>query len=270
MPVTGFERIRICCGDLFQAVNDYTRLLGCGPTWTGQYHWEEDSGRVLDYGTAAWFHLENTRIELYDSSHENAGRGISGVVLAVNDLAGHQDVVSTQCHYSDSNSRCTEERLLCVAREHESFQLLLVNNQPHDHEQSIQGDVARVDHVVIYSNDGEACINRFGEPGLGMRLALDKTVPQWGGRMLFFRSGKLTLEIIVPNESMSRPDFFWGIAYQSDQIDVTHQRLLDDGVEVSDIRDGRKPGTRVATVKSCELGVPTLLIQPVRKNDEEK
>ncbi len=33
------------------------------------------------------------------------------------------------------------------------------------------------------------------------------------------------------------------------------------GLEVSDIRDGRKPGSRVATVKTGTFGVPTLLIQ---------
>jgi hypothetical protein len=36
-------------------------------------------------------------------------------------------------------------------------------------------------------------------------------------------------------------------------------------VEISNIRDGRKPGTRVCTAKSHTLGVPTLLIEhPLR------
>jgi hypothetical protein len=37
--------------------------------------------------------------------------------------------------------------------------------------------------------------------------------------------------------------------------------MKESGVEISDIRDGRKPGTRVCTAKSHTLGVPTLLIE---------
>ncbi|GAA5316724.1 MAG: hypothetical protein AseanaTS_19280 [Candidatus Pelagadaptatus aseana] len=265
MTVTGFARIRICCEDLFQAINDYTRLLGVAPYWSGQYRWLEDSGRLLDYGAVAWFYLENTRIELYDSSRENAGQGISGVVLAVDDLSTvnkAEDMIATQCHYSDSNSSCVEDRLLCVPTEHEAFEVSLVAGEGHDDAALKTGDIARVDHLVLYSRDGDACIERFGETGMGLRLALDKTVPEWGGRMLFFRTGKLTLEVIVPNESMSRPDFFWGIAYQTGLLDGCLKRLDEAGVAMSESREGRKPGTRVATVKSCDLGVPTLLIEP--------
>jgi hypothetical protein len=39
--------------------------------------------------------------------------------------------------------------------------------------------------------------------------------------------------------------------------------LAQRGVTLSGIREGRKPGTRVATVKSHCLGIPTLLIEPV-------
>ena len=34
------------------------------------------------------------------------------------------------------------------------------------------------------------------------------------------------------------------------------------GVDVSEVRTGRKPGTRVMTVRSGTCGVPTLLVQP--------
>ncbi len=34
------------------------------------------------------------------------------------------------------------------------------------------------------------------------------------------------------------------------------------GVEVSDLRTGRRPGTQVFTVKSHTAGVPTLMIGP--------
>ena len=41
----------------------------------------------------------------------------------------------------------------------------------------------------------------------------------------------------------------------------TRERLVAGGVEVSEVRTGRKPGTRVATVRDRALGTPTLLIE---------
>jgi hypothetical protein len=43
-------------------------------------------------------------------------------------------------------------------------------------------------------------------------------------------------------------------------IDKAHTRLRAAGVDVSDIRPGRRPRTRVFTPKSHTAGVPTLVI----------
>jgi catechol 2,3-dioxygenase-like lactoylglutathione lyase family enzyme len=120
-----------------------------------------------------------------------------------------------------------------------------------------------VDHVVLRTGNAQACLDLFGDE-LGIRLALDKTVPEWGGRMLFFRAGKLTLEVIESSGNETAASAFWGLAYQCKDLAVFLQALAARGVATSDIRDGRKPGTLVATLKSHSLGIPTLLIQPVR------
>ena len=39
-------------------------------------------------------------------------------------------------------------------------------------------------------------------------------------------------------------------------------RLVDDGFDVTEVRAGAKPGTRVCTVQSRTCGVPTLIIEP--------
>ena len=122
--------------------------------------------------------------------------------------------------------------------------------------------ICAVDHVVLMTNDADACIRLFGEDGFGMRLALDQLVPEWGGRMLFFRCGKMTLEVIHNLDDPPPQDFFWGITYLCENLDVSLDSLDRAGVAHSSIRDGRKPGTRVATVKSHNLGLPTLLIEP--------
>lgn len=125
----------------------------------------------------------------------------------------------------------------------------------------VPADKLMVDHIVLRTSDAEACVSLFADR-LGIRLALDKTVPDWGGRMLFFRTGKLTLEVIETVTPAPQSHFFWGIAFQCQNIDQTIDRLTKRGVALSDPRDGRKPGTRVVTVKSHNLGIPTLLIEP--------
>ncbi len=118
-----------------------------------------------------------------------------------------------------------------------------------------------VDHVVLQTRDADACIRRFRDE-LGLRLALDQTVPEFGGRMLFFRQGKMTLEVIQHLERIPPEDFLWGITYLCRDIEATVEALDQRGVAHSAVRAGRKPGTRVATVKSHCLDLPTLLISP--------
>ena len=120
-----------------------------------------------------------------------------------------------------------------------------------------------IDHVVIQSPDLDRAV-RLWRDRLGMRLALDRDFPQRGLRLLFFRSGGVTLEFsgalgANPGEG---PDRLWGIAYQVADLAACRERLASAGVDVGGIRPGQKRGTLVATAKSHTLGVPTLLIQP--------
>jgi len=116
-----------------------------------------------------------------------------------------------------------------------------------------------VDHVVLKTADADDCIRLFRDD-LGIRLALDQTVEEWGGRMLFFRTGKMTLEVIEHPGERPVQDFFWGITYSCPDIEAAHTALAAAGVALSDIRTGRKPGTRVATIRSHTLGIPSLLL----------
>jgi len=70
----------------------------------------------------------------------------------------------------------------------------------------------------------------------------------------------MSIEVIA-SEKAGEQDELWGLAFKTQNIASTHNRLVAAGCEVSEIREGRKPGTRVCTVKSHTLGVPTLLIQ---------
>jgi catechol 2,3-dioxygenase-like lactoylglutathione lyase family enzyme len=121
------------------------------------------------------------------------------------------------------------------------------------------GAIAGVDHVVVKTQSADAAKTFYGDQ-LGIRLALEQDVPEWGGVQLFFRASSMSIEVIATNKAPEE-DELWGLALKTDDIEATHARLTENGVEISDIRDGRKPGTRVCTAKSHTLGVPTLLIE---------
>lgn len=120
-----------------------------------------------------------------------------------------------------------------------------------------------VDHLVIHSGDLDRAVALWRDR-LGLRLALDRTFPQRGLRMLFFRSGGMTLEFVSAIERSSEPagpDRFYGLAYRVADLAACRDRLLTEALDVSDMRAGHKLGTFVVTVHSGTAGVPTLLIE---------
>ncbi len=121
-------------------------------------------------------------------------------------------------------------------------------------------DTPAVDHVVIQSTDAEATRELYQDQ-FGLRLALDKVFESRKMRILFFRISGVTLEVSgsLGSEEPSG-DRLWGLAYRVRDIDASRSRLTASGFDVSEVRDGMKPGTRVATVRRETHGVPTLLI----------
>ena len=80
---------------------------------------------------------------------------------------------------------------------------------------------------------------------------------------MFFRLGELTLEIIQRLGEPQDPagdDHIWGLTWETDNLKAAHDRLAEAGVDVSEIRTGRKPGTEVFTLRNRTQGVPTLFI----------
>ncbi len=121
--------------------------------------------------------------------------------------------------------------------------------------------IASLDHVVIRSPNPERAIALYAGR-LGLDLRLDRSNPEWGSRLLFFRCRDLVVEIAhdlkrgVSNES----DELWGLSWRTPDITRANERLKKAGVEVSAPRQGRRPGTQVFTVQSHTANVPTLVI----------
>ncbi len=124
------------------------------------------------------------------------------------------------------------------------------------------GEVLGIDHVVVHSPNLDRAVALWRDR-FGLRLALDREFPARGLRMLFFRSASVTLEFVASLSAAADdtgPDQWYGIAYEVADLERTAARLQADGVDVSPLRSGHKPGTTVATVRSDTAGVPTLLI----------
>ena len=220
--ITAFDRIVIDVPDLSDARAEYQQLLGT-----------LDDLDIL--------HLGNTDIQLRQS-RDAAKPHINGLNLLDTALeknaeialnAGSRDITLTRSNFRPPG-----------------FSAAPTAN-----------GIYAVDHLVLQSRDADDCIRLFAND-LGMRLALDQDVPEWGGRMLFFRMGKMTLEVIHNLDEPPQRDFFWGITYLCHNLDDTLAALDARGIAHSPARSGRKPGTRVATVKRQCLGLPTLLIGP--------
>src|SRR5215470_740012 len=74
--------------------------------------------------------------------------------------------------------------------------------------------VQAIDHVVVQTLDPERTI-AFWRDRVGLRLALDRTFPERGLRLLFFRSGGITLEYAhaLDGSDASSDDRVYGVSY---------------------------------------------------------
>jgi catechol 2,3-dioxygenase-like lactoylglutathione lyase family enzyme len=129
------------------------------------------------------------------------------------------------------------------------------------------GGFLAVDHVVVNTTDPTRAIGLWRDT-LGLRLALDREFPARGLRMLFFRSAGVTLEVVSPiGAAAAGDDLQHGVAYRVADLARVRARLLENGFDVSALRDGNKRGTLVATVRAGTEGVPTLLIEALPADD---
>lgn len=123
------------------------------------------------------------------------------------------------------------------------------------------GLLTALDHVVIQSAAPERALALYGARA-GLDLRLDRTEPRWGTRLLFFRCGDLVVEVMhnLAAGISEAPDRLWGLSWRSDDLDAARARLAAAGIDVSAIRPGRKPGTRVFTLRDGTCGIPTLVV----------
>src|SRR5262249_362622 len=98
---------------------------------------------------------------------------------------------------------------------------------------------------------------------------LDRTNPDWGSRLLFFRCGGVRVEIghSLAKGVSDEPDGLSGLAWQVGDATLAQQRLQASGVQTSDAKKGRRPRSQVLTVRSSTCGVPTIFLSETPRGE---
>ncbi len=283
--VTAVARVALAVHDLGEAEATYTRLLGREPSW-------RRTDRI-DGTDHVVYQLDNMALELiahigpgvWSQQHkaftDERGEGIIALFLATDNVEQTVDFLSqrglatgcmpaNEATSSDGQhrrwrnsmmSRGVSRDLALVATQDMTRPATLKTIAPLRAGVNAEAAISALDHVVVMTSDAEACKTLFGAQ-FGIRLALDHSKPEWGVRQLFFRLGGVTIEVVESLDKAKAPkvDFFWGVAWKTDNIHAVHDRLVAEGADISEVRTGRKKGTEIATVRPPTNGVPTLLI----------
>ena len=272
------DHLIVAVKDLEAAEDNYKKIFGHDPVWRGKHESLGTKNSIFNFNNL-YFELlaangEGAGASLVNSSIEENGEGLAGLVFGSDDIESTKEQLSSKGYElsslalgegldEDAGKKRTWESLFLpnlitrglfsFAIEHKTGKLALLDKFESD-------SVHKLDHVVINTNDAEGFIQVY-EKDLEIRLALDQTVEKWGGRMLFFRLNQTTIEVIArPNKEQSK-DSLWGLAWDVDDLEATHARLTQLGIEASEVKEGRKPNTLVSTIKSNTCNIPTLFIQ---------
>jgi catechol 2,3-dioxygenase-like lactoylglutathione lyase family enzyme len=274
--ISGLDHVVVLVGDIEAGATAYQTLLARAPAWQSSGDGVE---RVL-------FTLDNMTLELMSPS------GYSVTADRIRDvLAGQGDGLASICFrtpdiakmhrrldrlalkpepIAEAESRDTATGATLSWRRTRAateatrgvrlFFLELANERPRSAALA-DAPMTAMDHVVVSTADPERAAALYGAR-LGLDMALDRSHLDWG-RLMFFRCGDLIVEVVQrPGANLDQAqDKLWGLSWRVADIDATRARLASTGVDVSDVRTGRKPGTRVLTVRNGTCGIPTLLVE---------
>jgi len=276
--INKLDHLIVSVKDISVAEQNFTKLFGMSPVWRGE-HPELGTVNCIFNFNNTYFELlaakgEGLGASLVKQSIEEKGEGLSGIVLGTNDIETCKEHLSKKGYhfgqvasgegidFDNQEARKWKNLFLPDELTRGMFSFLI----QHSHgqlpmpETFPDSSIHKLDHVVINTNDPDGFIEIYRDT-YGIRLALDQTVEKWGGRMLFFRLNKTTIEVIAKKDNNSVEDSLWGMAWDVNNLEAAHKRLSNEGFEITPIKEGRKPDTLVATVKSNTYNIPTLLIQ---------
>jgi catechol 2,3-dioxygenase-like lactoylglutathione lyase family enzyme len=274
--ISGLDHVVVLIEDIEAGVKAYELLLGRSPSWRSR---SEGSEAVL-------FTLDNMTLELMAPAGSSStadrirdvigmsGEGLASICFRVDDIAKMHRRLDRVALKPEAVAEVESRDLGSAATLHwkrtrastdltrgvRMFFLELAHERPRSAATSA-APILGLDHVVISTEDPERAAALYGAR-LGLDMALDRSHQDWG-QLMFFRCGDLIVEVVkrpVAGSDQTH-DKLWGLSFRVADIDATRLRLVAAGVDVSEVRAGRKPGTRVMSVRDGTCGVHTLLLE---------
>ena len=278
--ITGLDHVVVLLSDIEAAASAYERLLGRAPAWRG----ESDGSQTV------MFTLDNMTLELMAPAGASPtaerirsvikiwGEGLASICFRVGDIektwrrldrvALKPEPVADVEGRDTGSGRILRWKRTRVATELtrgvRMFFLQLAEDRPLS-PVTAAAPILALDHVVVSTEDPERAAALYGAR-LGLEMALDRSHQDWG-QLMFFRCGDLIVEVVkrpVAGADQTH-DKLWGLSWRVADIDATRARLLASGIDVSEARAGRRPGTRVISVRDGTCGIHTLLLERTEK-----
>jgi catechol 2,3-dioxygenase-like lactoylglutathione lyase family enzyme len=274
--ISGLDHVVVLIEDIEAGAKAYELLLGREPSWRGT----NDGTRTV------LFTLDNMSLELMAPAGntptaerirdviETSGEGLASICFRVDDIEKTRrrldrvalkpdPATEVESHDAMTGATLRWKRTRAatdLTRGVRMFFLELVQERPRSVATSA-APILGLDHVVVSTEDPERSAALYGAR-LGLELALDRSHQEWG-QLMFFRCDDLIVEVVkrpVAGSDQAH-DKLWGLSWRVGDIGAARTRLLAAGIDVSEVRAGRKPGTRVMSVRAGTCGVHTLLLE---------
>jgi catechol 2,3-dioxygenase-like lactoylglutathione lyase family enzyme len=277
--IAGLDHVVIAVRDLEAAVRAYAALLGRVPAWRA----EAQGGDA----EIAIFARDNIAVELMAPAGDGPaaarlravldaqGEGLASLAFAVGDVErAHLRLArlglepepigdgESADRVTGARRRWRRTRAATAATHGVRVFLIEPGDRLAPSAATAPAAVTGLDHVVIRTPDPERAAALYGAR-LALDMRLDRSNPAWGARLMFFRCGDLVVEIAhdLAAGVSAGPDQLCGLSWRVPDAVEAQARLRDAGVDVSEVRPGRRLGTSVFTVRDGTCGVPTLMLQ---------
>lgn len=260
--ITAVSHLSFAADDVEAAAADYAVLLDRAP-----HRLTSPDGKAL-----CRFDLDNIAFEI--SAADGRGEGLKSIAFEAADidatvrkLSRRALAVGSIAEETFSGGALTRRVAEIAPSSTHGVVMTVVETLSRPQKSSAGSSVSGLDHVVIRSPNPERAVGLYGGR-LGLDFALDRTNADWGSRLLFFVCGGVRVEI---GHSLAKgvsdlPDSLWGLAWRVADMAQSQSRLQAAGVNTSDGKAGRRPGSQVLTVRSGTRNVPTILLSAVPKD----
>lgn len=278
--IAGLDHVVVLARELDAAVAAYQTLFAREPSWRS----------TGDGAETVLFTLDNMTLELVSPVGDGAtadriraalveqAEGLASICFRTHDIGKMhrrldrltlkpEPITDAEGRDAISGATLSWKRTRAATEATRGVRLFFLERaaEPPHSVATAEAPITAMDHIVVSTGDPERAAALYGAR-LGLDMALDRSHPDWG-RLMFFRCGDLIVEIVHRPGAAVDParDRLYGMSWRVDNADATRARLVSAGIDVSEVRTGRKPGTRVLTVRSGTCGIPTLLVERTAK-----